>query len=64
MSPLIPYDVTPLDRESVSVAVAGTLEGRRASLNVTAKVSDFRLITPFLFVVLMPAAAAVGPTVS
>ena len=64
MSPLIPYDVTPLDRESVSVAVAGTLDGRRASLNVTVNVSPFTLIAPLLFAVAMSAAAVVGPTVS
>ncbi len=63
VSPLIPYDVVPFDRESVSVPVAGSVAGFMASLNVTEKVSPV-LMAPFLFVVTSPAADVVGAVLS
>ncbi len=39
VKPLMLYDVLPFDRDSVSVAVAGTVAGSSASANVALKVS-------------------------
>jgi hypothetical protein len=66
VSPLIPYDVLLRARESVSVAVLGTVDGSRASWNVTLNVSGsgFALTLPFLFVATRLLPDVVGPLVS
>ena len=52
------------ERLSVSVALAGTVVGSSASLNVTANVSTEAWTVPFLFVTAKFAALVVGAAVS